>query len=62
MIGLGLGPSWVAVFTDYVFKDESAIRFSMTTLFLAGGVFALLFYWIGYKSYNKTILQLSSEN
>jgi len=62
IIGMGLGPSFVAVFTDYVFHDESAIRFSLMALFVTGGVFALLFYLIGYRTYNKTISRLSIEN
>lgn len=63
MIGMGLGPSFVAVFTDYVFHDESAIRYSLSALFVTGGAFALLFYWIAYRSYNKTISgRISMEN
>jgi MFS family permease len=62
MIGMGLGPSFVAVFTDYVFHDESAIRFSLSALFVTGGAFALLFYWIAYRSYNKMISGLRMEN
>ena len=62
IIGMGLGPSFVAVFTDYVLHDEFAIRFSLTALFATGGVFALLFYWIGHRTYNKTISRLSIEN
>lgn len=58
VIGLGIGPSLVAVFTDYVFRDESAIRYSMTALFLSGGVFALLFYSIAAQTYASTIVQL----
>ena len=62
MIGMGLGPSFVAVFTDYVFHNELSIRFSLSALFVTGGASALLFYWIGYRSYNKTILRLNIEN
>jgi hypothetical protein len=62
MIGLGLGPSMVAVFTDYVLHDEMAIRYSLTALFITGGAFALLFYWLGYKNYNKTVARLNIEN
>ena len=59
VIGMGLGPSVVAVFTDYVFQDERAIRFSLTALFAIGGASALLFYWLGYRSYNKTVARLN---
>jgi len=62
MIGMGLGPSFVAVFTDYVFHDELSIRFSLCALFVTGGASALLFYLVGYRSYNKTILRLNIEN
>ena len=62
MIGMGLGPSFVAVFTDYVFHNELSIRFSLSALFVTGGASALLFYWLGYRSYNKTILRLNIEN
>jgi MFS family permease len=53
MIGLGLGPLMVAFFTDYIFHDEKAIRFSLAALFLIGGSLALLFYSMGYKAYKK---------
>jgi MFS family permease len=57
MIGLGLGPSIVAIFTDYVFHDEKAIRFSLVALFLIGGSLAFLFYRIGYKAYKRIFEQ-----
>jgi peptidoglycan biosynthesis protein MviN/MurJ (putative lipid II flippase) len=43
MIGMGLGPSIVAIFTDYVFKDEKAIRYSLTALLIIGGCLHLYF-------------------
>ena len=55
MIGLGLGPSMVAIFTDYILHDENAIRFSLAALYIIGGTLALLFYMIGLKAYNKAI-------
>jgi MFS family permease len=53
MIGLGLGPLVVAFFTDAVFHDEKAIRFSLAALFVIGGSLASVFYWMGYKAYKK---------
>jgi MFS family permease len=55
MIGMGLGPLLVAFFTDSIFKEEGAIRYSLTALFVVGGVFGTLFYITGYKGY-KNIL------
>jgi len=53
MIGLALGPYVVAFFTDSVFKNENAIRYSLVALFIIGGGMAVLFYSIGYKGYRK---------
>ena len=55
MIGLGLGPSVVAIFTDYVFRDEKAIRYSLATLLVIGGSLASLFYIIGFKAYKNAM-------
>lgn len=55
MIGLGLGPLLVAYFTDSVFQNENAIRFSLVALFVIGGTLAFVFYWMGYKAYKKIV-------
>ena len=59
MIGLGLGPYLVAFFTDSVFHDEKAIRFSLVALYVIGGSLGLLFYAIGNKGYKKIMEQRS---
>ena len=55
MIGLGLGPYMVAFFTDTVFNDEKAIRFSLVALLIIGGGLGVIFYAIGYKGYKKVM-------
>jgi MFS family permease len=57
MIGLGLGPYIVAMFTDSVFQDEKAIRFSLVALYVIGGALGLLFYAIGSNGYKKVMEQ-----
>ena len=57
MIGLGCGPYLVAFFTDSVFQDEKAIRFSLVALFIVGGAFAVFFYAIGYRGYKRVMEQ-----
>ena len=57
MIGLGLGPYIVAFFTDSVFQDEKAIRFSLVALYVIGGALGLLFYAIGNNGYKKVMEQ-----
>lgn len=55
LIGIGLGPTSVALFTDYIFKDESAIRYSMVLLYLIGGGIATLLTLLAIKPYRKAI-------
>jgi MFS family permease len=61
MIGMGLGPLIVAFFTDSIYKDEMAIKYSMVALMAIGGLSALLFYSIGYLGYKKIILHSFSQ-
>jgi len=42
IIGLGLGPLLVALLTDHVFRDESALRFSMAIVGVGACVIGLL--------------------
>jgi MFS family permease len=62
IIGLGLGPSVVAIFTDYVFQDEKAIRFSLVALFIIGGTLAFLFYIMGFGAYKKAMEKREMQN
>jgi len=53
LIALGLGPTSVALLTDYVFKDERAIRYSLAVLTLVGSLLGLLSYAWGRAAYRK---------
>jgi len=55
LIGIGLGPLLVAFFTDFIFKDESMIRYSILFLYLIGGGFGLLFSWLSLKPYRLAV-------
>ena len=57
LIGIGLGPTSVALFTDYIFKDESAIRYSMVLLYLIGGLFSSILTYLALKPYRKAVLE-----
>lgn len=57
LIGIGLGPTSVALFTDYILKDESAIRYSMVLLYLIGGLFSTTLTYLALKPYRKAILE-----
>ncbi len=55
IVGIGLGPFLVAFFTDFIFKDESMIRYSLVLLYLIGGGFGLLFSYLALKPYRMAI-------
>ena len=53
LIGLGSGPFLVGFFTDTVFNDEKAIRYSLAATIAIGGIGAILFYTIAAKAIEK---------
>ncbi|MCY1560152.1 hypothetical protein D9M68_972570 [compost metagenome] len=60
LIGLGFGPTAVALVTDYVFADDKALRYSLlivTTIAVASSVVLL---WAGLKPYRESLQRLQS--
>jgi MFS family permease len=56
LIGIGLGPTSVALITDKVFHDENAIRYSLVCLFLFAGTLNLLCTLFALKPYREAVL------
>ncbi len=57
IIGLGLGPSVVAFFTDNIFHAEKMIKYSLVALYLIGGIATTLLFWSGLNPYREVISQ-----
>jgi MFS family permease len=55
IIGLGGGPFLVGFFTDTIFNDEKAIRYSLAATIAIGGIGAVLFYSIAAKAIENNI-------
>jgi MFS family permease len=53
LIGFGLGPTVVALITDYVIGDESKIRYSLVLLQVLVGPLATFIFWLGMKPYGQ---------
>lgn len=51
MVGLGLSPTLVALLTNYVFQDESLLRYSMFAINVTLGPLGALVYWLGVRPY-----------
>jgi sugar phosphate permease len=45
LIGLTLGTSMTAIFTDKVYRDPMAVGWSMTTVVVPAAALALLLFW-----------------
>jgi MFS family permease len=62
LMGIGLGPTLVAVLTDFVFKDHSALRYSLALSAAPTALFAMWLIGSGLKSYQATFAALQRSN
>ena len=58
LVGLGVGPTAVALFTDYVFQDESAVRFSLAICCSTATLLAIVLLWSSLKPYRLSLQRL----
>lgn len=61
MIGLGLGPTAVAMITDYVFQDDNAVRYSLAIVGTLAAAAASLLLWAGLKPYRESIARMRAS-
>ena len=57
VIGFALGPLMVALFTDYVFKSESQIGYSIALTALTLGPLGTFVIWLGMKPYGRSVAE-----
>ena len=62
LIGLGVGPTAVAVVTDYVFRDDYALRYSLLIVSGIAVAMAVVLLSLGLKPYRESIAHLQSWN
>ena len=55
LIGIGLGPTIIALITDYVFHDDQAVGFSLAIMAGCSGLLAALFLWKGLKPFRAEV-------
>src|ERR1700723_3816650 len=58
LIGLGLGPTAIALVTDRVFGYDAAVRYSLLIVPLAACLLAALLFFIGLRSYGASLGRL----
>jgi MFS family permease len=61
VIGIGLGPTFVALFTDFVFHSESLLGRAIMVASLIMGTSTALIMWAGVKPYGRAIVQLKAQ-
>ncbi len=58
LIGLGVGPTAVALVTDYVFANDLALKWSMLIVGNVANLAAIALLWAGLKPYRETIARM----
>jgi MFS family permease len=61
VIGFGLGPTIVALFTDYLFHSERMLGRSMAVATLTLGSLTAIIMWFGVKPYGRAMAQLKAQ-
>jgi len=57
LLGWGLGPTVVALITDYVFHDDLALRYSVSIVSIIFMPLAAVIFWLGLKPYRDQVGQ-----
>lgn len=58
LIGLGLGPTAVALVTDFVFASDQALRYSLLIVTAIAVVSSIVLLWMGLKPYRESLQRL----
>ena len=61
IIGLGLGPSVIAVFTDYVFADEAAIGASLAAATAVIAPLAAILFALGRRPFARAVARMTAR-
>lgn len=59
LVGLGLGPTAAALITDFVFRDDAAVAYSLLIVVLASSMAAAVLLWTGLRHFIRTLDCLS---
>jgi MFS family permease len=55
LLGLGIGPWAVAFFTDYVFRGDNSVRYSLLIVATAAHLIAAVLLWVGLKPFCRSL-------
>ena len=58
MVGLGLGPTAVALITDYVFHNDAMVGYSLLAVDVSGAMIAAPLFWLGRQPFLRSLDRL----
>jgi MFS family permease len=61
VVGAGVGPTVVALITDFVLTDESKLRYAMFTTTAVLGPIGLILTWMAMKPYGRAVTKVLEE-
>jgi len=61
LVGLGFGPTAVALTTDFVFGNDNAVRYSLIVVGTIALLLAALLFWLGLKPYRRSLANLPEQ-
>ncbi|MGH3430613.1 MAG: hypothetical protein ACRDQZ_24110, partial [Mycobacteriales bacterium] len=56
----GLGPTLVAVLTDYLFRDDNALKYSLVIVGSAAHLMSGVLLWIGLKYFRGSLQRMQA--
>jgi MFS family permease len=62
LVGLGCGPTAIAVVTDYVFQDDNMLRYSLAIVTASAQVASAIVLWFGLKPFVRSLDRLRDWN
>lgn len=62
LIGLGCGPTAIAIVTDYVFHDDAMLRYSLVIVCVAAQAAAAIVLWFGLRPFLRSLDRLKVWN
>ena len=60
LIGLGMGPTAVALCTQYLFRRDEAVNYSLLIVTVTASAIAALLLWTGLKPFLRSLERLTA--
>lgn len=62
VVGFGLGPTFIALMTDYLYGSDAHLRYAMATAAGVLGPLSILIIWYGLKGYGEAVVRAKARD